>query len=526
MKKIFSFFIIMVLFTTFGCKKWLDVNHNPNAPDTVDPNSLLRPMLYFMMQGEQWDGRYIGKYVQNWATNSADDTWDKMGYQRPPSDNGGETWKLAYNFLAKNLEDYMRLSTEAERWDAVGIGYILRAWGWQKTTDIYGELIIKEAFQPGLTSFNYDTQEFAYQEIQRLLLLAIENLQRTDGGVNTSLMARGDVIYNGSRQKWIQFAYGMLAINMSHLTNKPGLYDPNKVIEYVDKSFASSADDALYAFAGEQTQLSNFWGQRRANANLFRQTSFLVRTMNGGVFTGVIDPRLSRMLQPSPSDSLFRGVDPTLGYANIPVAADRPGTFLGGTSVTLNSPGRYLFDDKSKVPFMTYSQLQFIKAEAALRGSQPTVALDAYKKGISAHIDFVNATNGNVSRGTATQIPAAEKNAYLNSPVVVPINAADLTLTHIMIQKYIAQFAWAFTETWTDLRRFHYTDLDPKTNDQVFKTFAPPETARLDVDNLGKWVYRLRPRYASEYVWNRESLLKIGGLEIDYQTKPVWFVNP
>jgi len=44
-------------------------------------------------------------------------------------------------------------------------------------------------------------------------------------------------------------------------------------------------------------------------------------------------------------------------------------TWLGYPGTTgLGLPSRYLFADKSKMPFMTYSQLQFIKAEAALRG--------------------------------------------------------------------------------------------------------------------------------------------------------------
>ena len=49
-------------------------------------------------------------------------------------------------------------------------------------------------------------------------------------------------------------------------------------------------------------------------------------------------------------------------------------------------PGRYLFDDKAKVPLMTYSQLQFIKAEAAYKMGDLTTALQAYTNGISFHI--------------------------------------------------------------------------------------------------------------------------------------------
>jgi len=45
-------------------------------------------------------------------------------------------------------------------------------------------------------------------------------------------------------------------------------------------------------------------------------------------------------------------------------------------------------------------------------------------------------------------------------------------------------------------------------------------------DNNGKLAYRLRPRFNSEYVWNRASLATFGGLDPDFHTSPVWFVKP
>jgi hypothetical protein len=74
------------------------------------------------------------------------------------------------------------------------------------------------------------------------------------------------------------------------------------------------------------------------------------------------------------------------------------------------------------------------------------------------------------------------------------------------------------------LRRVHYTDIDPASGRQVFPGFAPPTT--LYADNAGKLVYRLRPRFNSEYVWNRPGLDAIGGLAADYQTKPTWIIQP
>ena len=100
-------------------------------------------------------------------------------------------------------------------------------------------------------------------------------------------------------------------------------------------------------------------------------------------------------------------------------------------------------------------------------------------------------------------------------------------MTQIMTQKYIALWGWGFDEVWMDLRRFHYTDSYQGEAKQAFPGFAPP--AILYSLNGSKVVYRLRPRYNSEYVWNRDGLSQIkpiNGLADDYQTSQLWITQP
>jgi hypothetical protein len=231
---------------------------------------------------------------------------------------------------------------------------------------------------------------------------------------------------------------------------------------------------------------------------------------------------MTRMLSPSP-DGQYRGLDPnTTGFGGFSTAQipNNPYGYAGSGGV--GEPGRYLFDDKASHPAMTYSQLQFVKAEAAYRAGDKATALTAYRNGISSHIDFVNSK---IAEGgqTAPAISASEEAAFLANPEIVPAPAA-LTMTHIMSQKFIAQWAWGYIEAWMDQRRFHYTDIDPASGRQVFPGYAPPNV--LHVHNAGKYVYRIRPRYNSEYVWNRPGLDAIGGLADDYHTVPMWIIQP
>jgi hypothetical protein len=310
-------------------------------------------------------------------------------------------------------------------------------------------------------------------------------------------------------------------MNLNHYTNK-STYDPAAVIAAVDKSFASNADDALLTYPNTNNDDTNFWGATRGNITNYRQTQFVVRLMDGTQFPTAVDPRMSRMLSPSP-DGQFRGLDINVVGGGAFTAATAPNNFYGYPGTTgAGLPGRYIFDNKAKIPAMTYAQLQFIKAEAALRKGDNALALTAYLNGISASIDFVNARNLDAGQ-TPTQITQAEKDAFLNNPSINP-GAAGLTLSHIMSQKYIAQWGWGHDETWMDMRRYHYTDLDPVSGLEVFRGFAPP--TNLYPDNGGKLVYRMRPRFNSEYVWNIPALTAIGGTAIDYQTKPTWIIQP
>jgi len=508
-----------------GCRDYLDVNTNPNAPEAVSANLYLAPMEHWMVTAPQFDGRYVGQITQQWVPANGQtvlSTWERMGYD-PGSDNGAEQWRDVYWSLGQNLVDMINKAEAEQRWDLAGVGYFMKAWGWQVLTDLHGEIIIKEAIDPTRSTFDYDTQEYAYTEVQRLLALAIADLQKTDGAVDATYLGKTDHIYLGDRTKWLKLAYGLQAISLNHFSNK-ATYQPAAVIAAVDKSFVGESDDAMLGYPGTDPSLAdfNFWGRTRNNITSYRQTQFVVNLMNGTDF-GAVDPRLSRILAPS-ADGVFRGVDVNVPAYGAMTATQQPFNFFGyaGTAGT-GLPSRYIFDDRSKMPFMTYAQLQFVKAEAAFRSGDKATALTAYRNGISAHIDFVNARNLDNNQA-ATQITSTEKAAFLADPRIVPATPSALTLTQIMTQKYIAQWAWGHNELWMDMRRYHYTDLDPATGAQIYPGFAPPTL--LYPDNNGKIVQRIRPRFNSEYVWNLAALAVVGGDQLDYHTKPLWIIQP
>jgi len=515
--------LVGVVSLSTGCHDFLDVNTNPNGPQSVSANLYLPPMLHWFVTSPQFDGRFVGRYTQEWTLPGTSlSTWDRMGYDAG-SDAGAQQWRDVYWTLGQNLIDMNAKALAQQRWDLLGVGLVLKAWGWQVLTDLHGEIIIKEAFDESRTTFDYDTQDYAYQEVRRLLDSAIVLLRRTDGAGDSAYRGQGDHIYLGDRTKWLKLAWGLKARMLNHFSNRAG-YAPDSVMAAVDSSFASNADDALLAYPATSTDLQdyNFWGATRNNITNYRQTRFILGLMDGTQFGGVVDPRMSRMLSPSP-DGQYRGLDPNVVGFGALTTAQRPNNFFGYAGATgLGLPARYIFADRSKLPVMTYAELQFIKAEAALNAGNAPAALTAYRNGIRAHIDFVNARNLDAGQ-TPTPISTAERDSFISptaSPAIVP---ATLTLSHIMSQKFIALWGWGHNEIWMDMRRYRYTDPDSVSGTQVFRGFAPP--TNLFPDNGGKVVQRIRPRFNSEYVWNQAGLSAIGALASDYHTKALWITE-
>jgi hypothetical protein len=512
----FGLLLLLSLSVSFsGCKKYLDINSDPSNPDNVEAALWLAPILSKMAVDVGFDGRYLGCYDNFFHYYAGSSNADLYGYY-PANDAMGQIWRMVYFDMGLNLSRMIENGMQAQQWDYVGVGYALRAWGWLTATDYHGPIIIKEAFveDPNKSEYDYDDQSYAYQTVFALCDSALAYLNRTDGGVSQTNLARGDLVYKGDRTKWIKFVYGLKARAMQTLSNKTTqYYNPDSVIAWVNQSFTSNADNMLVPFNGNSSADANFLGPTRNNFSIYRQSQFIVNLMNGTVF-GQSDPRMPVMLV-TDAAGVYRGADAVLGDTARSVTSRALLNPYGlSRSPQHGDPGKYVFSE-GPFPIMTYAELQFCKAEAAYKKGDMATALAAYQNGIKAHIQFC---------GLKLTDPAVV--SYLGNPQVIPTDPSQLTLSMIMCQKFIALWGFGFVEVWNDLRKYHYTDNDPKTGQQVFTGFTLPLPSQMYVDNNGKPAYRVRPRYNSEYVWNMNALKKIGADQPDYHTLECWFSQP
>ena len=551
------FLLAFLSISLVSCKKYLDINTDVDTPQNPDPTSVFPTQLAGIPRGTQYDARYLAKYIQNWLTgaNANANTWDLHGYASG-SDAAGDIWRQCYYGMGKNLEYIITESEKQERWDVAGAGLALKCLIFQLCTDYHGDIGIYGLYNDEKVFYNYTSQDTVYRWIDSLALRAIDYLRRP---VNTASgyqpLSRGDYSYSGNTTKWRKFVFGIRARNWSHQINK-STFNADSVISFCDSSLSDIAggDDMVVPFDATKNDDSNFFGPYRDNmiesSQPFRASNFIVRLLDGTTLVGNTtvpsrDPRLRHMLSMS-ADSVgttnggYRGVDPGLGDPNSAATSGtnfrRRAAALWGDSLNANpsaatfttGAGKYLFKDKAVHPVMTYSEIQFIKAEALLKKADKTNALTAYRNGIQGHLNFINKDvypRGGLALYRDVKITTAEMNAYLNTSGAVKTVASNLTLTDVMLQKYIALWGWGFVETWCDLRKYHYNkDLDPSTGLPVYKSFTLPAT--YFSNNGGKPVQRVRPRFNSEYVWNVSELTRIGAMSLDYHTKPMWFSEP
>ena len=123
------------------------------------------------------------------------------------------------------------------------------------------------------------------------------------------------------------------------------------------------------------------------------------------------------------------------------------------------STGIFQVQPMSPFDLMTYTECCFIKAEVLFRKGDKAGALTAYKAGIQASMDDIQAqANDYVGAGYTNYIlrpmDSNKITAYMNSAAVCQ-SAGDLTMSDIMLQKYVA--LGCCSEIYVDMRRFNYS---------------------------------------------------------------------
>ena len=290
MKKILAVIIAFctLTFTFTSCEKYLDVNNNVDAPDYIDGYLYLAGILS-NYQGWYWDIRATGPLTQMMGTGS----YTSFASHRysVASDAAGETWRYVYWLHGMNLENMINQSIENENWTLAGIGLAIKAFDWDALTKLHGEAPMKQAYEPGRLSHEYDYQDEIYAQVREWAGQAIQYLEMEDVTDYGNHLKDYDLVYHGDKSKWLKFAHSVIVVNLASLSNKNDFVSTyaQELLQHAAAGLQSNDDNFAVEVGGgaDQAQYSsynNFWGIWRGNLTYsYYPHHWAVQVMTGTV---------------------------------------------------------------------------------------------------------------------------------------------------------------------------------------------------------------------------------------------------
>ncbi len=417
-----------------GCKKWIEDDYN------IDPNKPAEVSLPLMLSAAEggWGflhGSDISRFASLFTQHHAGVDRQHAGfdiYLLNESDVNN-SWNSTYSSVLGEIQTLIATAESKGSPHYAGVGKVLSSMIIMTTTDLYGDIPYSDAFQ-GADKFQpgYDSQEKIYTRIIADLDAAIGNLNAA-----TSVISPGadDLIYGGSRTKWVKLANALKARAHVHLGLKSSARYGQALAAIDAGALASNADDANFNFFGTASS-ANPWFSFIQDRGDIMMSKFFVDMLNG-----LNDPRLP----------FYAGKNANGGYSGSP---------NGSPDLTASPLGAFYASASSPVVFMSFAEQKFIEAEAAMQSGDPIRAASAYNAAVIASLNKVT--------GTADAAYVAA-NA---SETAVTIN-----MNKIMTQKYITMYT--SVESFTDVRRTGIPALAPVSGTQFPVRFPYAQSERL-----------------------------------------------
>ncbi|MBI2282514.1 MAG: SusD/RagB family nutrient-binding outer membrane lipoprotein [Bacteroidetes bacterium] len=570
-----SKYLILALLLVMGstsCKKFLDVNTDPNNPN--NESVLVENRLPWIEHFYQYTSGVsnfrssciAGVYYSNSASgNALSTTWIAHTGNTTPY----QTWFVE---VASNLNDMYNSAQKRGAYSYMAAANVFSALGYMQMLDIYGEMPYTQATS-GIASPAFDDGKAIYNGCMAKLNEAISLFSKTQDA-SAPALSKGDLWNGGDVNKWIKFCYGLKARYMLKLSKKSNLYNADSILYCLSKGPQSIADNIVgpgfnnstvtdYLLGDPVVTNGNFnFAAYGSNQRISQYYYNLLTNMRG---SGVVDPRMTKIVPAAMSNikldatgkvisynwnrsvgvdvygsatRLVKGgansiIAPTYASANTnityaiadatdranfiaaQVAAGRTYTTSGnnvtvtykagsifinstnylyaGDTVYVNlrssalatsgipaqgstdvswyssaaafnagavaSTGSFQVRPVSDQEILTYHEMCFIKAEVYMRKGDNANAYAAYKAGIQAHMDMMQAKlsqwQGSGYTATNPDMAPMSQSAITDYMASSAVAQGSLTMSDIMLQKYIAM--GCSIENWNDMRRLNFS---------------------------------------------------------------------
>ncbi|HEX9510499.1 MAG TPA: SusD/RagB family nutrient-binding outer membrane lipoprotein [Puia sp.] len=423
-----------------GCKKFLDINKDPNNPLTVPESLILTPVE--VTTGTQVVGGFYGTTSAYWM--------QQLSLNQPPPNaetylilpaDVDNTWSFyLYPNTFESLNVMINQAEAAGHNQYAAIGKALFAYNMAITTDLWGSVPFSQALQ--VTKYaapKYDNQEAIYQGIQSMLDSALYYISQP-----ASAVAPGsdDFIYSGDMGKWSKFIYMLKARYYLRLTKAPGhtkAAQADSALAALQNGFGSNSDNASVAYSGSAQAESPWYENTLPGAGgVVLAQSFIDSLISRN------DPRLP-ILADTGANGNYVGRPSGANAAPDPTVFSSLNTFYGGYLPLENNTS----GSAAPLHLATYAEQLFIQAEATFYKSGATAAQPIYQAAIGAHMDMLG-------------VSTTAKTVYIASrPLLTAANA----IQQIITEKYMADFL--SPETYNDWRRTGFPNLTLAQNAYV-----------------------------------------------------------
>ena len=448
-----------------SCRKFLDVNTNPNITPTATLQTLLPAAQLTVgtalgvdleINGSCWGGY--------WTQSPNASQYRSLEQYAPGQDYFDNPWTNLYK-ANENFYQLAKLADSSHNKHYKAIALLMQAYTFELITDGWGDAPFKQALkgQPadgGITSPKYDSQLVIYNGIMSYVDSAEILLSQSNAVDPTN----DDLIYNGSISNWQKFGYTLKLKTLLRLTQvNPAMAQAGVLALYATPgvSFIDNTSDAQIAYGFNNTNNKNpLYAEMSSTTLNFTQnlvgSSTCIDSMNSN------DDYRAYAFYEALSNGNVVGIKQ--GNYNTAVAA---GTY-SIPSFNVAGDAQNTASANAPVKFLTSYESYFLQAEVAARGwvlhyaGEDTVL---FYKAISANF---NAYSTQLLNSTGSDGPASYS-IYVNGDVVnsippgywaiYPTNGSvTAKVRHIITGKWFAMCGNQGFEAWTEFRRTGYPD--------------------------------------------------------------------
>ncbi|MCW3108721.1 MAG: SusD/RagB family nutrient-binding outer rane lipoprotein [Segetibacter sp.] len=340
----------VLLLSLASCKKFLDVNTDPDNPNnsTISVQNRL-PWVEHFYQYTSGVSNFrtataAGVYYSNSASgNALSTTWIAHTGNTTPY----QTWFVE---VASNLNDLYNTAQKQGAYYYMAAADVFHALGFMQMLDIYGEMPYTEALT-GNPSPGYSDGKTIYNGCMAKLNEAIDLFSKAQGATAPAL-GTGDLWNNGDVSKWIKLCWGLKARYMLKLSKKADLFNADSILYCLSKGPQSNADNTVgpgmnnstvtdYLLGDPVVTNGNFdYAAYGSNQRISQYYYNLLTNMRG---SGVVDPRMSKIVPASMANVQLDASGKVISYTwnrSIGVDSYGPSTRLvkgGATSIVTPS---------------------------------------------------------------------------------------------------------------------------------------------------------------------------------------------